>query len=194
MNRKRINVLTKSALLAALAAVIMYIDFPLPFLPAFLKLDFSDIPALIGAFAYGPLVGVMIEFVKNVAHLPVDAGQTGGVGSLANFIIGSAFVIPVGVLYKARKDRKGAFLGLLIGGISMVLFACIANYFVLIPIYERFMPLDKIIAFAAASNPLIKSVNTYILYGVIPFNALKVLVVSVVTLVLYKKVSPILHK
>jgi len=183
--------MVKIALLSVISFVIMFIEFPLPLFPPFLKIDLSDIGALVGAFAFGPLAGMAVELLKNILHLMRTS--TGGVGELANFIVGAALVVPAGFIYKRNKSMKTALIGLAVGTITMGLVGAFANYYILIPFYENFMPIDQIIGMAQAANSLIVDLNSYILYAVIPFNILKGIVVSVLTLLIYKRISPLLH-
>ncbi len=192
MNRQSsVNLMVKIALLSVISFVIMFIEFPLPFFPPFLKIDLSDIGALIGAFAFGPVAGIAIELLKNILHL--FRTSTGGVGELANFLVGAALVAPAGFIYSKKKSMKTALIGLTVGTVVMALLGAFANYFILIPFYENFMPIDQIIQMAQAANALIVDLNGYILYAVIPFNLLKGIAVSVITLLVYKRISPLLH-
>ena len=183
-----------AGVLSAVAIVLSFLEIPLPLFPNFLKIDASDIPALLGAFALGPLAGVAIEALKNLAHLLNST--TGGIGELANLVIGSAFVGTAGLLYRFHKTRASAFLGMGLGVLVMTTVACLANYFVLLPLYINVLhfPLDAIIGLTrAAGNTLVKDMPTLILYVFVPFNLLKGLAVSVLTGLVYKRISPILH-
>jgi riboflavin transporter len=180
---KRTNILVKVSLLSAIAAVLMYIEFPI--LPAFewLKIDLSDIPALIGAFAFGPVSGIIIEAFKILLKLLLKGTQSGGIGELANFIIGIAFVVPAAIIYKQNKTKKTAVVGIAAGTIAMSVVGLLANYYMLIPLYKNFLPALK------ESSYVMK----YMIYGVLPFNLIKGVMVSVVTLLIYKKIAVILH-
>lgn len=193
ISKKKIstNSLVKIAVLSVLAYILMIVDFPLPLFPAFLKLDFSDIPALLGGFALGPLAGVLIELVKVILHFLTKA-TTGGVGSLANFIVGAAYVAPAALIYHRNKNRKNALIGMLIGTLSMTLIGVIVNLYITIPFYSAFMPMDKIVAMGTKVNSRIVDLKTLVIYGITPFNILKGAIVSLITLLVYKKVSPIL--
>ena len=126
---KRVNVryLTVTAMLSAVAYILMFLDFSVPFMPSFIKMDLSELPALIGSFAMGPLCGVIICLVKNVLHLFITS--TGGVGELSNFILGVAFVLPAGLLYKYKKTRTTALIGSVLGAVIMGAFSVVSNYF-----------------------------------------------------------------
>jgi riboflavin transporter FmnP len=182
--------MTKVAILSVIAFLIMYIEFPIVFFPAFLKIDLSDLPALIAGFALGPVAGIMVELIKNLLHL--FQTSTGGVGELANFVIGVALVGPASAIYYRDKSRKSAIIGMLVGIVSMAIVGALANYFVLIPFYQNFMPIDAIIAMGQQANAAIVDVRTLVIYGVVPFNLLKGFVIMVITALIYKKISPLL--
>lgn len=173
------NLMVKISFLSAIAAIFMYFDFPV--LPAFdwLKIDLSDIPALIGAFAYGPAAGVIIEGFKIFLRFLLKGTQTGGIGELANFIIGASFVVPAGFIYARNKTRKNAIISMTAATLSMAIVGVLANYFILVPLYKNFLPALK------ESSYVIK----YMLYGVLPFNLIKGIMVSAITLLIYKKVA-----
>lgn len=174
------NYLVKISLLSAICVVLMYLEFPL--LPAFpwLKIDGSDLPALIGAFAFGPLTGVVIEALKNVLIILVKGTETAGIGNLANFIIGGTFVGTAGMIYKYRKTMKTAIISMAVAIVVMSLVGILANVFILIPMY---MP--------GMSN---SDLMNYVIKGLVPFNLIKGFGVSVITLVIYKRVSVIINK
>ena len=169
----------------------MYLDFPIGF--PIMKFDFSDFPALVGAFAMGPVWGVVITLVKNLLICLLKGTESAYVGQLANFIVGAALVYPAGLVYKYNKTKGGAMLGLAAGAVSILVFSALANYYIMIPFYIKFMkiPLDGIIA--KCNTPLVTNLWTYILYIVLPFNAIKAVVVSILTMLLYKRISPLLH-
>lgn len=186
----KLRTLVGAAMLSAVAFVLQFLEFPMPLSPAFAKLDFSDLPALIGTFAYGPLWGVAIEAVKNALHLMQSA--TGGIGELANFLMGSALVLPAGLIYKHRKSRKGALIGCLVGSVCMGIAAALANYFILLPLFDVFMPMEQLIQAFADFIPLIHTKLDVVLLNALPMNMLKGLLISLVTMLLYKRLSPIL--
>lgn len=185
----------KIGLLSAVSFALMLLSFPIAVIfPSFLRMDLSDVPALLGAFAMGPVAGVLIELIKNILNILIKGTETGGVGELSNFIVGSAFIIPAAVIYRRLKNKKGALLGMLFGMVSMTVVACLSNYYLIIPLYTRIFPLEAIIGMAAAANRAIVDMRTYILFAVIPFNLLKAVLISVTTLLIYKKLSPLLHR
>jgi len=185
--------LVKIAMLSAVSFVLMLLSFPIAAVfPAFLKLDLSDLPALLGGFALGPVAGILIELIKNILNILIKGTDTGGVGELSNFIVGCFFVVPASIIYVSHKSKRNAYLGLLIGTLFMTVSACFSNYYLIIPLYQKFMPLDQIVA----SSPLkiVKDMKTFILFAIVPFNLLKCAVISAATILIYKKVSPILHR
>ncbi|KPU26902.1 membrane protein [Caloranaerobacter sp. TR13] len=196
--KERLNtrMLTKISVLSVLAFLIMYIEVPLWFTPEFLKIDLSDIPALIGAFALGPMAGVIIEFVKNILHLVIKGTVTMGVGELANFLIGSVLVYTASYIYHKNRTFKNAALGMIIGTIMMTIVASLSNYYFLIPFYAKLFgaPINAFVEMGAKVNKFVADYKTFILFAIVPFNLLKGTVVSLATIVLYKKISPILHK
>lgn len=195
MKNTKLNTLIKISLLAAIAFILMYIDVPLPIFPSFLKIDIGDLPALIGAFAFGPMSGVLIELIKNILYL-IFKGNTAGIGEIANFLVGSVLVYSAGIIYKTNKNKKGAFLGLLAGGIAMTIAASILNYFVFLPLYESVLgfKISAVVGMGAALNHNVKDLNTFIIWIIAPYNIIKAFVVSLITLAIYKSVSPILHR
>lgn len=183
--------LTKIAVLSVIAYLIMFLEIPVMFFPGFLKIDLSDIPALIGAFAMGPAAGIMIELIKNILHF-ITKTTTGGVGELANFLVGTALIVPAAIAYRQYQSKKAAIVGLIIGTMVMGIAGGLANYYILLPFYAKIMPMEQIIAWSAAANGAIVDMKTLIFYAIIPFNILKGIVVAVITSMLYKKLSPIL--
>ncbi|NLJ40408.1 MAG: ECF transporter S component [Clostridiales bacterium] len=192
-----LNGIVKLALLSALAFVLMLVEVPLPLFPAFLKLDVSDLPALIGGFALGPVAAIIIEFIKNIFHFIFKNDGTGGIGNLANFIVGVSFVVPAALVYMKNKSKKGAVIGMAIGTLCLAILASLANYYFLIPFYINFYfggDVANIIGVMAKANKNIVSIETYILYGVVPFNIIKAIFTSVITFFIYKSISPLLRK
>ena len=189
---KAVNVryLTVTAMLSAVAYILMFLDFSVPFMPGFIKMDLSELPALIGSFSMGPLCGVMICLVKNVLHLFITT--TGGVGELSNFILGVAFVLPAGLIYKHKKTRKTALAGSLLGTVIMAVFSVVSNYFLVYPVYYNFMPEDRILAAYQLILPSMKSILQCLICFNMPFTFVKGLFSVVITFLVYKHISPIL--
>lgn len=185
--------MTRTAVLAGAAVILMLMDFPIVFMPGFLKMDLSEIPAIIGAFSMGPLAGLWVMLLKNLLHL--TNSQTAGIGELANFLVGSAFVLTAGFIYRRQKSRQGAITALLTGTIAMAVAAAALNYWVLIPLYQAVLnfPGEAVVKMGHAVNPFIINLKTFILFAIIPFNLLKGLLVSLITILIYKKLSHLLH-
>jgi riboflavin transporter len=182
--------------LSAIATVLMFFEIPLWFAPSFYKIDLSDIPVLIGSFAIGPLAGVLMELIKNLLHIMIQGTSTGGIGELANFLFGCAMVVPSAMIYKLSKTRKHAIIGLTVGTVCLIIVGCVINAYVLLPVYAKLfhMPIDALVGMGTAVNPAINNLLTFVFFAVTPFNLLKGIMVSVLTLIIYKKVSPILHR
>jgi riboflavin transporter len=173
---KNLNKFIKISLLGAIAVVLMYFDFPIPFLPfPWLKIDLSDIPALMGAFAFGPMAGIVVELIKNLLILIVKGTATGFVGETANFIVGISLVAPAAWVYHRNKSKKTALLGMILGIISIEIVGILANVYFLLPAFGMQMPKEELIK--------------YVTLGLIPFNGIKAILVCGITYVLYKRVS-----
>lgn len=185
-----IRKITGTGMLSAIAYALMFLDFSVPFMPSFIKMDLSELPALIGSFAYGPISGVIICLIKNLIHLTISS--TGGVGELSNFLLGASFVLVAGFIYRWKKTRKGALIGSVAGALVMAVFSIFSNYFLVYPIYYNFMPKDSILA---AYQVIFSGVNN-ILECLIVFNApftfMKGIFSVIITFLIYKRLSPIL--
>lgn len=186
--------MVKISVLGVISMVLMFFDLSVWFAPPFLKLDISDLPSLIAAFAMGPMAGVVTQLLKNILSFLIEGSSTGGVGEISNFLVGSVLAYSAGAIYYKKRTFKKAVLGLFVGVILMSIFASISNYFVIFPLYSKILPLDQIIALASKLNRFVVDYKTLILYAVVPFNLLKGTIVSVITLLIYKRVSPILHR
>lgn len=184
-------------MLGALAAVLMMMDFPLPFLtPPFYKIDFSELPVLIGGFCLGPVAAVVIELVKILLEIIIRGGSTTAfVGEFANFAVGCALVVPASILYHLKKTRKTAVLSLAAGTAVMSIFGTAFNAIYLLPVFSKLfgMPLDSIIAMGTAINGRINSVTSFVFFAVFPLNLIKGTLVSILTVLLYKRISVFLH-
>lgn len=181
---------TMTALLAAVSYILAFLEFPVPLSPAFARMDLSDFPALVGAFAFGPVSGIMIELVKN--GLQLLSTSTGGVGELANFLIGASFVGTSGFVYRFHKTKRMAWAACVVSSVIMGVVAAIANYFILLPMFEVFMPLEQVIASFGAFIPFIRTKLDVVLFNVLPFNVLKGLVIGIFTMLVYKRLTPVL--
>ena len=185
-----IRTMTSVAVLSAVAFVLAFFEFPVPFSPSFARMDLSDFPALIGAFAFGPVAGILIELIKNM--LGLFSSATSGIGELANFLMGASFAATAGLIYKLHKTKKTALVGGIVGSVIMGIVAALANYFILLPLFEQFMPLDQLIASFGEKMPFIQSKLDIVIYNAFPFNLLKGLVITAVTMLVYKRIRPLL--
>lgn len=182
-------------LFSAIALLLFLFEFPIPFLaPSFYELDFSEIPALIGAFAFGPVAGVMIEFCKVVLKLVIKGTSTGFVGDLANFVIGCSLILPASIIYMFKKTKKTAVLSCAAGSVIMTVFGSAFNGIYLLPAFAALfgMPMDAILSMGAEINGNINSVTTFVCFAVAPMNIIKSVSVSLITLLIYKPLSPII--
>lgn len=195
MNSNKIRTMVCVGMLAAISVILMLFEFPLPFIaPSFYELDFSEVPILIGAFALGPTAGILTELIKILLNLVINGTDTAFVGEFANFVMGCAFVVPASLIYKAKKSRKRAVIGLASGTVIMSAAAFFVNALVLLPAYSKAfgMPIEVFIEMGTAIHPAINGVWTFVLLAVVPFNLVKGVLVSVITILLYKHISPIL--
>jgi len=196
MKKITVRSLCLIAILGGLAAVTMLLEFPLLFIaPGFYKLNFSEVIVLLGAFALGPIEGVIIELIKIVVNTLINGTTTAYVGEIANFVSGCAFILPASLIYRFKRTRKGAFAGLIAGTLVMTAAGGLLNYYALIPAYAKaFAPLDVIIKAGTAINPAITDLKTFVLIATVPFNLLKGVASSVITLLIYKRVRFVLHR
>ena len=196
MKKDTTHNMTVAAMLSAVAFILMFIEFPIPMLiPAFIKMDFSDLPALLGAFALGPVYGVIISFMKNLLHIVIKGTSTACVGELSNFILGAIFSAVAGYIYKHHKSRKTAIIGAVAGAVAMGVLSVPSNYFVVYPAYVQFyhMPLEAILGMYQAILPSADSLIKCLILFNLPFTLVKGLLDAVLCMLIYKPLSPILH-
>jgi len=184
------------AMFSAIAAVLMLIEIPLFFAPSFYEIDLSEIPILICTFYLGPVAGVVCEFLKILLKLMIKGTSTAYVGDFANFFVGCALVLPASIIYHAKKTRKMAIIGLITGTAVMTIFGSFFNAVYMLPKFSQLfgMPMDVIIGMGTAVNGAINSVSTLVLFAVVPFNLLKGVLVSFLTLLLYKRVEKLFFR
>lgn len=196
MKKTTLSTLIKVSVLSAMALILMFFEFPLPIFPDFLKIDFSDIPALLGAFAMGPFAGIVIELIKNLLHIVIKGSQTALIGELANFVVGAALVGTAGIVYKRSKTRKNALISIAAGVLVMSVVASIANYYVFLPLYEKVLhfPIAAMVEAGAKIFKGITDFNSFVAYSILPFNLFKGILIAIITFLAYKRLSPILHK
>ncbi|SDX59347.1 Riboflavin transporter FmnP [Ruminococcaceae bacterium YAD3003] len=182
------------AILTAMAVLLMYLEIPLPFMPSFLKFDFSELPVLIGSFALGPVWGIVIELLKNLIHLPVT--QTMGIGELSNFITGVIYVGTAGIIYRIFVSKKGAAIAMIIATLVLAAVSVPVNAFLTLPLYGSVMgfPLEAIIGMSAAVNPLVKDKLSLLLAVFVPFNLFKGFIVAGITYFVHLPLSKLINK
>lgn len=190
------STLVKVGILAAIGYILMFIALPIPALfPDFLKIDISDLPALLGGMALGPVAGITIAFLKNLLQFITGFSTTGGVGELANFLIGGSFVWAVSFAYLKKSDIKGVMIGLVSGIVVMTIVGCIANYYIILPFYATIgWSIDVVVGMGAAINPAITDKLSFVIWIIAPFNILKASLMSLLTIPMYKKTEKILNK
>lgn len=185
-----------TGMFSAIATILMLFEFPLPFAPNFYKLDFSELPILIGAFAFGPAIGVMMEFIKILLNLLTDGTTTAFVGEFANFVVGCSFIIPASAIYAFCKNKKSAAVSCVVGTLTLTVFGTAFNAIYLLPAFSKLygMPLDTILGMGVKVNPLVSegSIISFVVACVAPLNLIKGAASSVVTLLIYKSISPII--
>ena len=189
--KKRIRYITVTGMLSALSAVLMMLSFSVPFMPSFIKMDLSEMPALVASFSMGPFSGVVVCLVKNLVNLPFTT--TGGVGELSNFLLGAAFVAPAGWIYQHRKNRRSALIGAVTGALCMAALSLPSNYFVMYPIYSKILPIDAIIGMYQAIFSGVDGLFQCLLFFNVPFTFLKGALDALVTFLIYKRISPLIH-
>ena len=192
-SRNKVRMMAQIGMLSAIAVVLMLFEIPLPFAPAFYEIDFSEVPVLIGCFAMGPLAGAAIEFLKILLNFAINGTTTAGVGEIANFLIGCSLVVPAALIYRWKRTRTGAIIGMITGTVFMTVVGCFLNAFVLLPAYAVAfgMPIDGLVQMGTAVNSAITSLTTFVLFAVAPFNLLKGTLVSLIVFLIYKKISPV---
>lgn len=195
MKNEKLNKLVKVSLLSVIGFILMFVEISTPIFPTFLQFDVSDLPALIGAFAFGPAAGIAIEFLKNILH-GLFVGKTAFVGEMANFVVGSVLVATAGYIYGRNKTRKMAIGALAVSTVVMSLAASVLNYFIFLPLYETVLhfPISAIVAMGSKINSNIKDLNGFVVWSILPFNLIKGTIISVLTMLVYKSVSTILHE
>ena len=196
MKSKKMNIraLTVTGVMGALAFALMMLEFSIPIMPAFIKLDFSELPALITGFAYGPLWGIAVCFIKNFIHVFISS--TGAIGEVSNFILGAVFVGTSAIIYKNKRNKKWALISCIIASAVMSVFSVFSNYFVVYPLYVKVlgMPEEAILGMYQAILPSVDNLFEAIAIFNLPFNFVKMLIVSMICFAIYKRISPIMKK
>lgn len=188
-----VRALVNIGMLSAIAIILMLFEIPLPFAPSFYEIDFSEVPVMVGCFAMGPFAGALIEFVKILLNFVFTGTDTAGVGEMANFIIGCSLCVPAGLIYRRKRSRTTALIGMVTGTVAMTVIGCAVNAYILLPTYATAfgMPIDALVEMGTAVNPNITNLATFVFFAVAPFNLLKGILVSAIVFIIYKKISPI---
>ncbi len=186
----QVRKLVMTAMLGAVATVLMMISFSVPFMPSFIKMDFSEMPALIAAFSIGPWSGVVVCLIKNLINLTMTT--TGGVGELANFLLGAVFVLPAGYVYRIYKTKKAALWSACAGAGIMALVGLPINYYLTYPIYAKILPIDAIVGMYQAIIPSVDGLFVCLLVFNLPFTLLKGILDTAITFLVYKRISPLI--
>lgn len=185
-----------TAIFSAMAGVFMLIEIPMFFAPGFYKLDLSELPVMICTFYLGPVAGVAAELLKVLVKLLLKGTTTAFVGDFANFAVGCSFVLPASIIYHARPGKKTALIGMGVGTLVMTVFGSAFNAIYLLPRFSALfgLPMEVIVEMGAKVNGAVNSVSTLVLFAVAPLNLIKGGIITLVTFLLYKRISPILHK
>lgn len=183
--------LTMIAMFSAISAVLMVFEIQLPFSPSFVKFDFSDLPVMLGGFLIGPFAGGIIVFMKILLHFLLNGTTSFFVGDLSNLLLTLSFVLPASFIYQQKKTKKTTIQGLLVSIICTSLLAIIFNLFLIFPLYLKVLNLKMVdlINMIHVVNPLVKDVFTMIFFSLLPFNLFKYSIVSMITMLSYKKLS-----
>ena len=193
---KKLNIraLTLTGVMGALAFGLMMLEFSIPIMPAFIKLDFSELPALITGFAFGPLWGIAVCFIKNLIHVFISS--TGAIGEISNFVLGAVFVGVSALIYKHRKNKKWALISCIIASAVMAVFSVFSNYYIVYPLYVKVlgMPEAAILGMYQAILPSVDNLFEAIAIFNLPFNFVKMILVSLICFAIYKRISPIMKK
>ncbi len=188
MRNSKTRKITVTAMLSAVATILMYIQLPVAVMPSFIKLDISELPALIGAMALGPWWGVGVCAVKNILHSLIS--YSGYIGEISNFLLGVMFVLPTGLIYKAKKTKKMAIVSLVAGSLIMAVGGFFTNYFIIYPLYDKFMlSINAIIQMYNAILPQADTLWECLLIFNVPFTFIKGIICTVIMLVIYKRIS-----
>lgn len=187
---------TRIAMLVAVATPLMMFDFPIPIFPGFYKFDLSYFPVVISTFSMGPVAGFITAVLKNLISFLIAGTFTdsAGIGALADTLIGLSFILPAGLIYRKIHTKKGAIASLSIALAVVSVFSCAFNYWFLIPTYSKFFGLDAVLGMAQSACKYVTDVKGIIVLGTLPFNLLKWLVTSILTILTYKPLSKTILK
>ena len=190
-NRTSAKKIVLVGVFGAISTVLMLLSFNVPFIPTFVKLDFSDLPVLLGGYLLGPLHGSLIALIKVLLNFFYNGSMTFGIGETVNLIGSLSFMLPAVLYYQRRRNFKSAVISLVIGTISATVVLLTANYFVMFPLYATVMnfPMEKIVAAAHALNPLVTDLGSLMVFALLPFNIVKFGLNSVLAMLMYKRLA-----
>ena len=193
MNKKlNTRYITVTGMLSAIGFILMYVEFSVPFMPPFIKMDLSELPALLASFTFGPVAGVTVCLIKNLIN--VFFTTTGGVGEISNFLLGSMFVAPAGFIYQKMRTKKGAIIASVVGAATMAVLSVFTNYFIVYPVYSNLMaPMEAILGAYRAINPNVETLMDALLWFNMPYTFIKGMLSVVITMFIYKPLAPILR-
>lgn len=190
-NKNSTKAMVLTAVLGAISGILMILEFSMPFIPPFVKMDFSELPVILGGFIMGPIYGAFISLIKILINFALHGTTTFGIGELANFLYSLGYMLPAVLIYHKLRTRKGAAISLAIGTIITSIIAIIMNIAVTFPLYGKLMNLDifTIVEMCAKTNPFVKDMISLMICSMLPFNLFKYGVTSILTFILYKKLS-----
>lgn len=193
MSDKKTQFIVKVALMGVIGFLLMALEFPIPFVPPWLKIDISDTTVIAAGFGMGPVAATGVAFIKTVLHFLLKNNDGTIVGEIAAFIMGVAIAVPASLIYIKSKSRKSMVIGLIVGSVIMVIAGAVLNAYVLLPAYSVVfgMPMDALVEMATKVNPLITDLRTLVFIGVVPFNILKCVILAIFTLILYNRVEKV---
>lgn len=190
-NKRQTKRLVLTALLGAISTLLMILEFPIPLVPPFIKMDFSELPVILGGFILGPADGALVALIKIVLRILIRGTDTAFIGELANLTYSLGYMLPAVLIYQKLRTKKGAAISLITGTVITSIIAVAMNIFVIFPLYAKLMGLDiaTIVSMGANSNPLVKNLTGLMIFAILPFNLFKYSITSVISFLLYKKLS-----
>ena len=194
-SRMKVKKIAFIGLMGAVSAVLMLLRFPIPFMPPFLSFDLSGVMEMMGGLMFGPMEALCIIVVKILLQLVMQGSMSLGTGELQNFILSSAYVLPAVLIYHRKKTKKSAIIGMTVSSVLVAVVAVITNLYLIIPFYVKLfgMSMDDIISMCSAVNPAMKDTASLVIFGLVPFNLIKYGATSVVTFIIYKRLSGVIR-
>ncbi len=194
-SRMKVKKIAFIGLMGAVSAVLMLLRFPIPFMPPFLSFDLSGVMEMMGGLMFGPMEALCIIVVKILLQLVMQGSMSLGTGELQNFILSSAYVLPAVLIYHRKKTKKSAIIGMTVSSVIVAVVAVITNLYLIIPFYVKLfgMSMGDIISMCSAVNPAMKDTVSLVIFGLVPFNLIKYGATSVVTFIIYKRLSGVIR-